>query len=83
LDTEIVFLFLFFWQWQCICNQQETLRVKDDELHQLLQDIRARNSTINETADKLQETAEAPETAASAALSIDEERGFLRQNLNV
>jgi hypothetical protein len=64
-------------------NQQETLRVKDDELHQLLQDIRARNSTINETADKLQETAEAPETAASAALSIDEERGFLRQNLNV
>jgi hypothetical protein len=64
-------------------NQQETLRVKDDELHQLLQDIRARNSTINETADKLQETAEAAETATSAALSIDEERGFLRQNLNV
>ena len=83
MDTEIVFLFLFFWQWQCICNQQETLRVKDNELHQLLQDVRARDSTINEIADKLQETAEAAETAASAALSIDEERGFLRQNLNV
>jgi len=76
LDTEIVFLFLFFWQWQCICNQQETLRVKDNELHQLLQDIRARDSTINEIADKLQETAEAAETAASAALSIDEEKIF-------
>jgi peptide deformylase len=76
LDTEIVFLFLFFWQWQCICNQQETLRVKDNELHQLLQDVRARDSTINEIADKLQETAEAAETAASAALSIDEEKIF-------
>jgi peptide deformylase len=76
LDTEIVFLFLFFWQWQCICNQQETLRVKDNELHQLLQDVRARDSTINEIADKLQETAEAAETAASAALSIYEEKIF-------
>ncbi|KAK8458876.1 hypothetical protein SEVIR_2G032700v4 [Setaria viridis] len=55
----------------------ETLRVKDDELHQLLQDIRARDSTINEIADKLQETAEAAETAASAARSIDGERRFL------
>ena len=51
MDTEIIFLFLFFWQWQCICDQQETLRVKDDELHQLLQDIRARDSTINEIAE--------------------------------
>ena len=76
MDTEIVFLFLFLCQWQCICNQQETLRIKDDELHQLLQDIRARDSTINEIADKLRETAEAAETAASAARSIDEERRF-------
>jgi len=59
----------------------ETLRVKDDELHQLLQDIRARDSTINEIADKLQETAEAAETAASAANSIDEERRFLLSEL--
>jgi len=59
----------------------ETLRVKDDELHQLLQDIRARDSTINEIADKLQETAEAAETAASAARSIDEERRFLSSEL--
>ena len=81
MDTEIVFLFLFFWQWQCICDQQETLRVKDDELHQLLQDIRARDSTINEIAEKLQETAEAAETAASAARSIDEERRFFTSEL--
>jgi methyl-accepting chemotaxis protein len=39
-----------------------------------LQDIRARDSTISEIADKLHETAEAAETAASAARSIDEER---------
>ncbi|KAL5199025.1 hypothetical protein ABZP36_002537 [Zizania latifolia] len=55
----------------------ETLRVKDDELHQLLQDIRARDATIREITDKLEETAEAAETAASAAHSINEERRFL------
>ncbi|WVZ61833.1 hypothetical protein U9M48_011646 [Paspalum notatum var. saurae] len=60
----------------------EALRVKDDELHQLLQDIRARDSTINEIADKLQETAEAAETAASAARSIDEERRILLSELD-
>ncbi|CAD6338359.1 unnamed protein product [Miscanthus lutarioriparius] len=59
----------------------ETLRVKDDELHQLLQDIRARDSTINEIEEKLQETAEAAETAASAARSIDEERRFFTSEL--
>ena len=80
-NTEVIFLFLFSGDGQCICNPQETLRVKDDELHQLLQDIRARDSTINEIADKLQETAEAAETAASAARSIDEERRFLLSEL--
>jgi len=59
----------------------ETLRVKDDELHQLLQDIRARDSTIMEIADKLQETAEAAQTAASAAHSIDEARRILSSEL--
>ncbi|KAK3124410.1 hypothetical protein QOZ80_7BG0586190 [Eleusine coracana subsp. coracana] len=59
----------------------ETLRVKDDELHQLLQDIRARDSTISEIADKLHETAEAADTAASAARSIDEERRLLSSEL--
>uniref|UniRef100_A0A0D9WVB3 PH domain-containing protein n=1 Tax=Leersia perrieri TaxID=77586 RepID=A0A0D9WVB3_9ORYZ len=59
----------------------ETLRVKDDELHQLLQDIRARDATIREIAEKLQETAEAAETAASAAHSIDEQRRFLSSEL--
>ncbi|XP_010228409.1 uncharacterized protein LOC100826067 isoform X2 [Brachypodium distachyon] len=59
----------------------ETLRVKDDELHQLLQDIRARDSTIREITDKLQETAEAAETAASAAHSIDEGRRILSSEL--
>ncbi|VAH30735.1 unnamed protein product [Triticum turgidum subsp. durum] len=59
----------------------ETLRVKDDELHQLLQDIRARDSTIREITDKLQETAEAAESAASAAHAIDEARRFLSSEL--
>lgn len=59
----------------------ETLRVKDDELHQLLQDIRARDSTIRDITDKLQETAEAAETAASAVHSIDKERRFLSSEL--
>ena len=61
--------------------RQETLRVKDDELHQLLQDIRARDSTIREITDKLQETAEAAESAASAAHAIDEARRFLSSEL--
>jgi peptide deformylase len=61
--------------------RQETLRVKDDELHQLLQDIRARDSTIREITDKLQETAEAAQTAASAAHSIDEARRILSSEL--
>jgi peptide deformylase len=74
LDTEVFLSCFSLGNQQYFCYQQETLRVKDDELHQLLQDIRARDSTINEIADKLHETAEAAETAASAARSIDEER---------
>jgi peptide deformylase len=61
--------------------RQETLRVKDDELHQLLQDIRARDSTIREITDKLHETAEAAQTAASAVHSIDEARRILSSEL--
>lgn len=53
---------------------KETLRVKDDELQQLAKDLRARDSTIRELADKLTETAQAAEAAASALLAMDEER---------
>lgn len=53
---------------------QETLRVKDEELHNLAQDLRARDSTIREIAEKLSETAEAAESAASAAHTMDEQR---------
>ncbi|KAK2991740.1 hypothetical protein RJ640_002560, partial [Escallonia rubra] len=53
---------------------QETLRVKDDELQNLARDLRARDSTIKEIADKLSETAEAAQTAASAARTMDEQR---------
>ncbi|KAM0848867.1 hypothetical protein ACQ4PT_054078 [Festuca glaucescens] len=59
----------------------ETFRVKDDELHQLWQDIRARDSTIREITDKLHETAEAAQTAASAVHSIDEARRILSSEL--
>ncbi|MED6185066.1 hypothetical protein PIB30_053469 [Stylosanthes scabra] len=53
---------------------KETLRVKDDELQNLARDLRARDSTIKEIADKLSETAEAAEAAASAAYTMDEHR---------
>ncbi|KAJ6847525.1 switch-associated protein 70 isoform X1 [Iris pallida] len=55
---------------------KETLRVKDEELQQLAKELRARDSTIREIADKLTETAEAAEAAASAAHVMDEERRY-------
>ncbi|XP_019461377.1 PREDICTED: switch-associated protein 70 [Lupinus angustifolius] len=56
---------------------KETLRVKDEELQSLARDLRARDSTIKEIADKLSETAEAAEAAASAAHTMDEQRRIL------
>ncbi|KAF8390931.1 hypothetical protein HHK36_023231 [Tetracentron sinense] len=53
---------------------KETLRVKDEELHQLARDLRARDSTIKEIAEKLSDTAEAAEAAASAAHAMDSQR---------
>ncbi|OAY63428.1 hypothetical protein ACMD2_13614 [Ananas comosus] len=60
---------------------KETIRVKDEELQQLSKDIRARDSTIRDIADKLMETAEAAEAAASAAHSMDEERKLVLAHL--
>ncbi|XP_012088449.1 switch-associated protein 70 isoform X2 [Jatropha curcas] len=53
---------------------KETLKVKDDELKNLARDLRARDSTIRDIAEKLSETAEAAEAAASAAHTMDEQR---------
>ncbi|CAA3014122.1 switch-associated protein 70 [Olea europaea var. sylvestris] len=53
---------------------KETLRVKDEELQNLSRDLRARDSTIKEISEKLSETAEAAEAAASAAHTMDEQR---------
>ncbi|KAL3715212.1 hypothetical protein ACJRO7_007016 [Eucalyptus globulus] len=53
---------------------KETLRVKDEELQNLARDIRARDSTIKELAEKLSETADAADAAASAAHMMDEQR---------
>ncbi|KAM0951619.1 putative pleckstrin domain, PH-like domain superfamily [Dioscorea sansibarensis] len=53
---------------------KETLRVKDEELQQLAKELRARDSTIKEIAEKLTETAEAAEAAAAAAHVMDDER---------
>jgi hypothetical protein len=53
---------------------KETLKVKDEELQNLARDLRARDSTIREIADKLTETANAAEAAASAAHIVDEQR---------
>lgn len=48
--------------------------MKDEELQLLARELRARDSTIKELADKLTDTAEAAEAAASAAHAMDEER---------
>lgn len=50
------------------------MKVKDEELQNLARDLRARDSTIKELAEKLTETAESAEAAASAAHTIDEQR---------
>lgn len=56
---------------------QETLRVKDEELQNLARDLRARDSTINDIAEKLSETAEAAEAAAAAAHMMDKQRKII------
>lgn len=48
--------------------------MKDEELQQLAKELRARDSTIKEIAEKLTETAEAAEAAAAAAHVMDDER---------
>jgi hypothetical protein len=48
--------------------------VKDEEIQNLSKDVRARDLTIRQIAEKLTETASAAKAAASAAFSIDEER---------
>uniref|UniRef100_A0A7N0ZYD9 PH domain-containing protein n=1 Tax=Kalanchoe fedtschenkoi TaxID=63787 RepID=A0A7N0ZYD9_KALFE len=53
---------------------KETLRVKDEELQNLARDLRARDSTIKEIAERLSDTAQAAEIAASAVHTIDEQR---------
>lgn len=50
------------------------MRVKDEELQNLARDIRVRDSTIKDIAEKLTETADAAEGAASAAHTMDEQR---------
>lgn len=49
------------------------MRVKDEELHQLVRDLRARDVTMKELADHLTETAHAAESAASAVHAVDKE----------
>lgn len=53
---------------------QETLRVKDEELNQLQRDLRARDLTIKELAERLSETADAAESAAKAVHVVDKDR---------
>lgn len=60
---------------------KETLRVKDDELHQMARELRARDATIKDMADRLSETAEAAEAAASAAHIMDKERKAVRTEI--
>ncbi|KAI5063970.1 hypothetical protein GOP47_0020640 [Adiantum capillus-veneris] len=60
---------------------KETLKVKDDELHQMAKDIRARDATIQDLAQRLSATAEAAEAAASAAHIMDKERQAVRSEM--
>ncbi|KAH7435197.1 hypothetical protein KP509_06G054300 [Ceratopteris richardii] len=60
---------------------KETLRVKDEELHQVAKEMRAREATIKELAERLSETAEAAEAAASAAQIMDKERKAVRTEI--
>jgi len=53
---------------------KETLRVKDEELHHLSSDLRTCDCTIKDLMDKLTDTAEAAEGAATAVHVMDEER---------
>ncbi|KAG0610410.1 hypothetical protein M758_7G063000 [Ceratodon purpureus] len=52
---------------------RETLKVKDEELHQLASDIKSRDLIIKELADRLTETADAAESAASSVQAIDKD----------
>lgn len=61
-------------QMDDLAIMQETLQVKDEELQNMAREIRARDSTIKEIAEKLSDTADAAEAAASAALTMDEQR---------
>lgn len=60
---------------------QKTLQVKDEELQYLSRELRVRDSTIKEIADKLIDTAEAAEAAANAARVMDEERTSARAEI--
>lgn len=53
---------------------QEILRVKDEELQNLARELRKRDSTIKDIAEKISETAEAAEAAASSARTMNEQR---------
>ena len=48
--------------------------MKDEELNQLQRDLRARDLTIKELAERLSETADAAESAAKAVHFVDKER---------
>ena len=48
--------------------------MKDEELQNLARELRARESTIKALVEKLSETAEAAQAAASAAHTMDEQR---------
>ncbi|GAB4842878.1 hypothetical protein Ancab_012857 [Ancistrocladus abbreviatus] len=56
---------------------KETLQVKDEELQNLARELRARDSTIKEIAERVSDTAEAAEAAASAAHTMDEQRRII------
>lgn len=60
---------------------KETLRVKDEELHQVTRELRARDATIKEMTERLSETTAAAEAAASAAHIMDKERKALRTEI--
>lgn len=55
--------------------------MKDEALHQMAKEMRTRDATIKELAERLSETAEAAEAAVSAGHIIDKERMAARTEI--
>lgn len=52
---------------------QETIRVKEEEIHQLALDLKSRDRTIKELSDRLIESTDTAESSAATVRGADKE----------